>query len=206
MSKQMNKVTCDIAISLDGFAAGPGQCLEYPIGTHAGVHAGDLLHRWMFERREESAEEIAAVTEAGAYIMGRNMFGPDRGEWDLDWTGWWGEEPPYRAPVFVLTHHPRETVTMKGGTTFTFVTDGVEAAMARAREAAGDRTVSIAGGAHTVNQYLAAGLIDELRLHIAPVLLGAGERLFEGVGDLDLTPVRSRTTDLVTHVTYRVGR
>ncbi|MGI5164964.1 dihydrofolate reductase family protein [Spirillospora sp. CA-253888] len=202
----MSKVTCDIAVSLDGFAAGPGQCLEHPIGTHAGRHAGDLLHRWMFERREESAEEIAAITEAGAYIMGRNMFGPDRGEWDLDWTGWWGEEPPYHAPVFVLAHRPRETVTMKGGTTFDFVTDGVEAAMARAREAAGDRTVSIAGGAHTVNQYLAAGLIDELRLHISPVLLGAGERLFEGVGDLDLTPVRSRTTDLVTHVTYRVGR
>ncbi|WP_067487120.1 dihydrofolate reductase family protein [Actinomadura hibisca] len=202
----MNKVTCDIAVSLDGFAAGPDQSLEYPIGVHAGVHAGDLLHRWMFERPEENAEVIEAITEAGAYIMGRNMFSHGRGSWDLDWTGWWGENPPYHAPVFVLTHHPREPVTMKGGTTFFFVTDGIEAALARAREAAGDRTVSIAGGAQTVNQYLAAGLLDELRLHISPVLLGTGERLFEGVGDLDLTPLSSATTDLVTHVTYRVGR
>ncbi|MGK5555007.1 dihydrofolate reductase family protein [Actinomadura kijaniata] len=129
-----------------------------------------------------------------------------RGEWDLDWTGWWGEEPPYHAPVFVLAHRPRASVPMKGGTTFHFVTDGIEAALARAREAAGDRDVAIAGGAHTVNRYLAAGLIDELRLHLAPVVLGAGERLFAEVGDLGLELVDQSGTDLVTHLTYRVSR
>jgi dihydrofolate reductase len=139
--------------------------------------------------------------------MGRNMFGPGRGDWDLDWRGWWGDEPPYRAPVFVLTHQTREPQTMAGGTTFHFVTDGIEAALALARAAAGDANVSIAGGAQTVNQYLAVGLIDELRLHIASVVLGGrGERLFDGVGDIDLRPVSHSGTDLVTHVTYRVIR
>ena len=118
--------------------------------------------------------------------MGRNMFSPGRGDWDLDWTGWWGHEPPYHAPVFVLTHHPREPLTMEGGTTFHFVTDGIESALAQAREAAGEGSVSIAGGAATVRQYLAAGLIDELRLHVAPVMLGAGERPLEDIGNFDL--------------------
>jgi dihydrofolate reductase len=159
----------------------------------------------MFEAAEENAAEIEALTSAGAFVMGRNMFGPGRGEWDLDWTGWWGEEPPYHAPVFVLTHHEREPLEMKGGTTFHFVTGGIAEALDRARAAAGDREVAIAGGAATVNQYLAAGLIDELYLHIAPVVLGQGERLFEGVGRLELTPVEARHTALVTHVRYAVG-
>lgn len=198
----MSKITCDITVSVDGFAAGPDQRLEEPLGD-----GGERLHRWMFEEREANAEAIAKITSAGAYIMGRHMFGPDRGpSWNPDWTGWWGEEPPYHAPVFVLTHHPRESVVMKGGTTFHFVTGGIEAALDRARAAAGERDVAIAGGASTVNQYLAAGLLEELRLHVAPVVLGAGERLFEGVGDLALEPVEASRTPLVTHVTYRAGR
>ncbi|GAA1820136.1 dihydrofolate reductase family protein [Actinomadura chokoriensis] len=198
----MSKVTCDIGISVDGFVAGPDQRLEEPLGDGA-----ERLHRWMFEQREANAEAIEKITDAGAFIMGRNMFGPVRGPWDgSDWTGWWGEEPPYHAPVFVLTHHEHEPIPMKGGTTFYFVTDGIESAMARAREAAGAADIAVAGGAQTVDQYLAAGMIDELRLHIAPIVLGAGERLFTGVGDLGLEPVAVSHTDLVTHVTYRVGR
>ncbi|GAA2586804.1 dihydrofolate reductase family protein [Actinomadura fulvescens] len=195
----MSKVTCDISASLDGFVAGPHQSLENPLGEGAE----GPLHRWMFERPEANAEAIEGITDAGAFIMGRNMFTPGRGDWDLEWTGWWGDEPPYHAPVFVLTHHEREPLTMKGGTTFNFVTEGIEAALERARAAAGDRNVAIAGGARTVNQYLAAGLIDELRLHVAPVVLGKGERLFEDVGDLELEPVSVAGTNLVTHVTYR---
>jgi dihydrofolate reductase len=197
----MAKVFCGIAMSVDGYTAGPNQRADAPFGD--GV--GESLHRWMFEAAEENAAEIEALTSAGAYIMGRNMFSPGRGDWDLDWTGWWGEEPPYHAPVFVLTHHEREPVEMKGGTTFHFVTGGITEALDRARAAAGDRDVAIAGGAATVNQYLAAGLIDELHLHIAPVVLGQGERLFEGVGRLELTIVGARHTDLVTHVRYAVG-
>ena len=194
----MGKVTCGIAMSVDGYVAGPNQRADAPLGD--GV--GESLHRWMFEAAEENAAEIAALTAAGAYVMGRNMFSPGRGEWDLDWTGWWGEEPPYHAPVFVLTHHEREPVELKGGTTFHFVTGGITEALDRARAAAGDEDVLIAGGAATVNQYLAAGLIDEVRLHIAPVVLGQGERLFEGVGRLELNPVEARHTALVTHVRY----
>jgi dihydrofolate reductase len=198
----MSLVTCDIAVSVDGYVAGPNQSLENPLGE--GV--SERLHRWMFEAAEDNAEEIAAVTSAGAYIMGRNMFGPGRGAWDEEWKGWWGVEPPYHAPVFVLTHHSREMLVMEGGTTFTFVTDGIESALAQARSAAGDRDVAIAGGAATINQYLAAGLIDELRLHIAPAILGSGERLFAGVRDIDLEHVRTRSTELVTHTTYRMTR
>jgi dihydrofolate reductase len=164
------------------------------------------LHRWMFEQPEENAAEIEALTSAGAYIMGRNMFGPGRGAWDEEWKGWWGEEPPYHAPVFVLTHYPRDPLPMQGGTTFTFVTDGIDSALAQAREAAGDKDVAIAGGAATVNQYLAADVVDELSLQIAPMTLGVGERLFDGVGGLVLEPVSVRSTDLVTHVRYRVVR
>jgi dihydrofolate reductase len=134
------------------------------------------------------------------------MFDPGRGEWDPDWVGWWGDEPPYHVPVFVLTHHPRPDLSMAGGTIFHFVTDGIQAALERARSAAGGKDVAIAGGASTVNACLAANLIDELRLHIAPVLLGAGERLFGGVTDLDLDPVQVVGSPAVTHVSYRLGR
>jgi dihydrofolate reductase len=198
----MAKVTCDMAVSVDGFVAGPNQSLDKPFGD--GV--GDRLHRWMFEQPEANAAAIEAIDAPRAYVMGRNMFGPGRGAWDEQWKGWWGDDPPYHAPVFVLTHHPREPLTMLGGTTFTFVTDGIESALAQAREAAGDGDVAIAGGGATVNQYLAAGLIDELRLHVAPVVLGVGERLFDGVGDLDLERLDVSATDLVTHMTYRVIR
>ena len=135
-------VTCSITVSVDGFVAGPRQSLDNPIGE-----GGGRLHRWMFEQPEGNAAELAALTSAGAYIMGRNMFGPGRGEWDESWRGWWGDEPPYHAPVFVLTHHEREPLRMQGGTTFTFVTDGTGSALAQARAAAGDRSVAIAGGA-----------------------------------------------------------
>jgi dihydrofolate reductase len=196
----MTKVTCDIGISADGYSAGPDQSREDPLGAR-----GEELHRWMFEQPEANKAERDAIVEAGAYIMGRNMFSSDRGEWDLSWRGWWGENPPYHAPVFVLCHREREPIAMEGGTTFHFVTDGIESALAQARAAAGDRTVSIAGGASTVRQYLAAGLIDELRLHIAPVVLGAGERPLHGIGDRHLEQLEVTSTDLVTHIRYRVG-
>jgi dihydrofolate reductase len=195
----MAKVVCDATMSLDGFVAGPNQSRENPLGE-----GGEPLHRWQFEQREENAAELEALATADAYIMGRNMFASGRGEWDLDWRGWWGEDPPYHAPVFVLTHYAREPLPMQGGTTFHFVTDGVEAAMEQARAAAGDGIVAIAGGAATVNQCLRAGMIDELRLHIAPMLLGGGARLLENVGDLDVERIALGGTDLVTHLTYRV--
>jgi dihydrofolate reductase len=163
------------------------------------------MQQWMFEEAEANAKAIERITAAGAFVMGRNMFSPGRGAWDLDWKGWWGDEPPYHGPVFVLTHHEREPLEMQGGTTFHFVTDGIESALARAREAAGDKDISIAGGAATVRQYLAAGLLDELRLHIGPLILGAGEQLLEGVGDPRLEPIEAWGTRLVTHITYKVG-
>jgi dihydrofolate reductase len=198
----MAKVTCDMSMSVDGFVAGTNQRLEEPFGDGPRGR----LHRWMFEQPEVNAAAIAGTTAAGAYIMGRNMFGPGRGAWDQAWRGWWGDDPPYHAPVFVLTRHPREPVPMEGGTTFTFVTDGITGALAQAREAAGDADVAIAGGAATVNQYLRAGLIDELRLHIVPLVLGAGERLFDGVADVTLEPIEVTGNDLVTHLSYRVLR
>ncbi|WP_433555570.1 dihydrofolate reductase family protein [Pseudonocardia xinjiangensis] len=197
----MGKVTCDMAVSVDGFVAGPNQGPDAPFGEDVGTS----LHRWMFEEPEANAAELAEMNSAGAFVMGRNMFGPGRGEWDLEWTGWWGAEPPYHAPVFVLGHHERATLEMTGGTTFHFVTGGIVEALERARAAAGDRNVAVAGGAATVNQYLAARLIDELRLHVAPVLLGRGERLFDGVGRTDLTPIAVRHTASVTHLCYGVG-
>jgi dihydrofolate reductase len=197
---RMSRVTCDLTISLDGYLAGPHQTMTNPLGE-----GGERLHRWMFEEPEAHAAELEGILAAGAFIMGRNMYaGPGPGPWEADWQGWWGEEPPYHAPVFVLTHHQREPLEMQGGTTFNFVTEGIETALDRAREAAGGKDVAIAGGAQTVQQFLSAGLIDELRLHIAPILLGAGERPLDGVGNLTLEPTEVRGTSLVTHVHYRV--
>ncbi|MGQ0848600.1 MAG: dihydrofolate reductase family protein [Actinomycetota bacterium] len=198
----MSLVTCDISVSADGFAAGPDQTREQPFGTIEHDH----LHDWMFEAEAENQPEVDAITDAGAFIMGRNMFGPDRGEWDLNWKGWWGEDPPYHAPVFVLAHRDRSDLPMAGGTTFKFVTDGIRSALGQARDAAGDRNVSIAGGANTINQYLSAGLIDELRLHITPSIIGTGERLFDGVTPMELEQVSARGTSLVTHIVYRPVR
>ncbi len=198
----MSIVTADMAVSLDLVGSGHDQSQEHPFG----VRVGERLHTWMFEHREENAEEVAAITTAGAYVMGRNMFGPDRGDWDLDWTGWWGPEPPYHAPVFVVGHREREPVEMAGGTTFHFVTEGVEEAIARARDAAGDRDVSIAGGVTTLNSALRSGLVDELRLHVVPFTIGDGLRVFDDVPDLALEPFASRTTPWVTHLTWRRPR
>jgi dihydrofolate reductase len=200
----MPKVTCDIGISVDGYSAGTDQSRDEPFGRGAEALQRSM-QGWIFEQREANQPWVDEIVSAGAYIMGRNMFGPDRGDWDLDWRGWWGPEPPYHAPVFVLAHREREPVVMEGGTTFHFVTDGIQSALEQARAAAGDRTVSIAGGATTVRQYLRAGLIDELRLHIAPVILGAGERPLHDVGDVTLEQLEAEGTGLVTHVRYRVG-
>lgn len=195
----MGLVTADISVSLDLVAAGHDQSREHPFGPHVG----ERLHTWMFEHGEESPDEIEAILDAGAYVMGRHMFGPDRGDWDLEWQGWWGPEPPYRAPVFVVCTRPRESVTMAGGTTFHFVTDGAAAALAQARDVAGERNVSIAGGPSTLNGYLAAGVVDELRLHVVPFTLGEGLRVFDDVPDLAMVPVSSRTTPHVNHLIYR---
>jgi dihydrofolate reductase len=196
----MSKIVCDISISADGYSAGHNQTEERPFGDVDE----SILHAWMFDTPEENRAELDAITEAKAFIMGRNMFGPIRGEWSGDWKGWWGPEPPYHAPVFVLTHYQRDSLVMDGGTTFHFVTAGIGAALEQASAVPGDANVAIAGGASTVNQYLAAGLLDELRLHISPFTLGAGTRVFDGVPSLKLEQVSSRGAKLVTHVTYRV--
>jgi dihydrofolate reductase len=203
MTTHTGKVTCDLTISLDGYSAGHDQTEQRPFGDDGGDGWGDRLHAW-YAAPEENQAEMARGTAASAFIMGRNMFGPVRGEWDRQWKGWWGDNPPYHGPVFVLTHHPRDPQPMDGGTTFHFVTDGIESALKQAREAAEGGDISIHGGATTVNQYLAAGLINELRLHIAPLTLGAGTRLFDGVPRLNLEQVESRATSSVTHLTYRV--
>jgi dihydrofolate reductase len=203
----MSKTTCHMSISLDGFVAGPDQSLENPLGV-----GGMRLHQWHFDADDPGYEQDAALRDElvkprGAYVMGRNMFGPIRGPWgDDDWRGWWGDEPPYHAPVFVLTHHPHDPIEMAGGTTFHFVTDGIGAALEQARAVAHGDEVDIAGGASTVRQALAAGEIDELVLDIAPVLLGSGERIFDGVPDPSLTPIEVVASDRATHVRYRVGR
>jgi dihydrofolate reductase len=213
----MSQTTCQISISLDGYVAGPNQSLDNPLGE-----GGERLHDWVVvtdswrsrhghEGGERSADdEVAAklMQGIGAYIMGRNMFGGGGGDgdWDESWTGWWGDDPPYHTPVFVLTHHPREPLEMKGGTTFHFVTDGIESALEQAKAAAGELDVSIAGGASAVNQYLAAGLLDELHLHVVPIVLGAGARLHEDVGNPRLEPVDVVASPAVTHVRYRVAR
>ena len=205
----MSLVVCDIAMSIDGYVAGTNQSLEEPLGMIEGRPPEWVMHQmhdWMFTTPEENQPEIDQIVDAGAFIMGRNMFGPIRDEHDPEWHGWWGADPPYHGPVFVLTHHPREDLPMDGGTTFHFVTDGIQEALERARAAAGERNVAVAGGASTVNQFLAAGLIDELRVHISPLILGAGERLFDGVPTTVLEQVSSRAASLVTHITYRPVR
>lgn len=179
------------SLSLDGFGAGPAQSLDDPLGV-----GGEELHKWMLKTRmfkqmlgkgggttdvdNEFAEQ--SMENVGAWIMGRNMFGPIRGPWpDESWTGWWGDDPPYHVPVYVLTHHARAPVTMAGGTTFYFVTEGIEAALRQARNTAGDKDIRIGGGVSVVRQYLQARLVDELHLAISPVLLGSGEHLFSGI-------------------------
>ena len=197
------KVTSGMAMSLDGFTAGTNQSFEKPFGDNFD---SDLLDRWMFAEPEKHKhkKEIDAILDAGAFIMGSNMFGPIDRKYNPEWKGWWGDNPPYHAPVFVLSHKKRQPVKMEGGTTFFFVTDGIESALSKAKEAAGDRNVKIMGGANTVNQYLAAGLIDELWLHIVPVTIGAGTRLFEGVPNLNLEPIKVSGTSMVTHIRYKV--
>jgi dihydrofolate reductase len=202
----MSQITCHNSISLDGFVAGPEQSREHPLGI-----GGLALHQWHFHPGEPGyeADEPARddlLKRRGAYVMGRNMFGPVRGEWDEDWRGWWGDEPPYHAPVFVLTHYAHEPIEMDGGTTFYFVTDGFDAALERAKALAGDRDIAIAGGASTVRQALAAGAIQELVLDLGPVLLGAGERLFDAVEDPGLEPIEVVPSPHATHIRYRVGR
>jgi dihydrofolate reductase len=196
----MNKVACSIAMSLDGFVAGSNQSFEKPFGDIPE----NVLHRWMFEEPEKHQTELDALLDAGAFIMGSNMFGPKEQRGSADWKGWWGENPPYHAPVFVLSEKRRDPIVMEGGTTFTFITDGIEAALSQAKEVAGEKTIAIAGGAQTINQYLAARFLDELWLHIIPVTIGSGARLFDGVPNLELEPVAISGTQLVTHIRYRV--
>ncbi|WP_220090565.1 dihydrofolate reductase family protein [Micromonospora noduli] len=204
MTTRNGKVIADQTISADGYSAGLNQTEERPFGDDGGDGWGRGLHAWMFDAAEENQVELDQTTLASAVIMGRNMFGPVRGEWDRQWNGWWGDNPPFHKPVFVLTHHAREPQPMAGGTTFHFVTDGIESALAQARAAAGGGDILIHGGATTINQYLAAGLVDELRLHIVPLTLGTGVRLFEGVPPLNLEQMTARAASTVLHVTYRV--
>lgn len=198
----MSDTTAHLSISLDGYVAGPDQSRKQPIGRR-----GHDLHAWhMGDPRATEADSRAAEwlgRQRGAVVMGRNMFGPVRGEWDEPWDGWWGPEPPYHAPVFVLTHHAREPIEMEGGTTFHFMTTGFDAAYAEALDIADGRGVHIAGGAATVRQALLADVVDELALDIAPVLLGSGERLFDGVEDIGFEPVEALHSPLATHVRYR---
>jgi dihydrofolate reductase len=172
----------NFSVSLDGYGAGPAQSEEDPLGI-----GGEQLHEWIFSPDASDVDRrfrALGDEDIGATIMGRKMFGPVRGPWGAEnWTGWWGADPPFHHDVFVLTHHARDPVPMAGGTTFHFVTDGIEAALDRARAAAGDRHVRLGGGAATVQQYLRAGLLDEIHLAVVPVLLGGGERLFDGLDD-----------------------
>jgi len=211
----MSKLRIWISMSLDGFVAGPDQSVDNPLGL-----GGMRLHEWVFAlavfRAQHGLEggEVNAstpVVEAsqaniGATVMGRNMFGGQPGPWDgqQPWNGWWGENPPYHHPVFVITHHPRAPLTLQGGTTFTFVTDGIQSALEQARHAAGDQDITLGGGAHTAQQYLAAGLVDEMQLNLVPVLLGRGERLFPGPGDdlHGLALVQTVATPRVVHLKF----
>jgi dihydrofolate reductase len=207
----MGKLTFDISISLDGFVAGPNPRVEAPLGD-----GGEELHQWIFglatwrethgypggERNADDELLRESVENVGATIMGRNMFGGE-GPWGDDpWEGWWGDDPPFHHPVFVLTHHAREPLVKQGGSTFTFVTDGIESALEQARAAAGEKNVAVAGGADVASQYLAAGLLDEIQLHVVPVMLGGGIRLFEGFRSeqVKLEPVRAVGSPAVTHL------
>lgn len=203
------------SVSLDGFAAGPDQSLENPLGRR-----GPEIFQWFFGTRSFRAmqgqpggsdgvdERYAhrSMDGFGAFILGRNMFGPIRGEWpDEAWKGWWGDNPPYHAPTFILTHYPRAPIEMAGGTTFYFVTEGIESALERAKAAAGDRDVKIGGGVSTVRQYLQAGAIDEMHLAVSPVVLGRGEALFAGLDlpAMGFSVAASEATDHATHVVLK---
>jgi dihydrofolate reductase len=193
----------DVCISQDGYLAGPNQSEQQGLGE-----GGEELHDWRF-KPELQTDRDREINEAwgagvGGAVMGRNMFGPIRGEWKGDWRGWWGENPPYGYPVYVLTHHPREPLEMEGGTTFHFVTDGFDAAFEQARAAAGDKHVQILGGGSTIQQALNDGHVDWFRLHIAPRVLGRGVLLFEDVAPTQLEIVDSEASPHVTHVEYRV--
>jgi dihydrofolate reductase len=206
----------DISVSLDGFVAGPNPSVDEPLGE-----GGEQLHEWLVETRAwrdmngveggETGPESDMVAEyvgrQGATVMGRRMFSGGAGPWEDDpnANGWWGDEPPFHHPVFVLTHHAREPLELKG-TTFTFVTDGIESALAQAREAAGEKDVAIGGGAEAAQQYLSAGLVDEVHLHVAPVLLGGGRRLFEGIGDLELEKTKAMDGPQATHLHFRIRK
>jgi dihydrofolate reductase len=214
----MSKLRSGITMSLDGYIAGPEQSVENPLGI-----GGMRLHEWAFalaawreqhgleggEVNPSTAFVEESLANVGAVLMGRNMFGGGRGPWGDDpWRGWWGDDPPFHVPVFVLTHHERDPLPLEGGTTFTFVTDGIESALEQARRAAGVEDVVIGGGAGVIRQYLAAGLVDELSISLAPVLLGGGERLLDGLGDsaIELEQVDAIAAPGVTHVRYRVVR
>lgn len=210
----MTIVTAQISVSADGYAAGPNQRPDEPLGD-----GGERLHDWVVAtetwRRQHGREGGEHNTSSkfvermgqnvGAVILGRKMFGGGEGEWDENWRGWWGDEPPFPGPAFVLTHHERAPLTFANGASFEFVTDGIEAALARAKAAAGEKDVTIAGGASTINQFLAAGLLDELVLNIAPVVLGGGERLLVDVGTPEIEQIEAVAGDGVVHVRYRVG-
>jgi dihydrofolate reductase len=211
----MSTIRFQLAVSLDGYAAGPDQSVENPLGV-----GGEDLHEWIVDleawRRQHGLEggEVNASTpvveelqsNVGATETGRNMFGGGPGPWSEDppWNGWWGDNPPFHTPVFVLTHHPREPLEMEGGTTFIFVTDGIESALEQAKQAAAGLDVVIGGGANVIQQYLAAGLVDEFELHIVPILLRGGERLLENVGNLKVEQVRAIEAPGVTHIKFRV--
>lgn len=214
----MTKLRFQISMSLDGFIAGPSQSVKNPLGV-----GGERLHEWVVPlaawRRHHGLEggevdaSSAVVEEStagvGATVMGRNMFGGHPGPWDAakPWSGWWGKNPPFHHPVFVLTHHAREPLELEGGTTFFFVTGGVREAHEKARRAAGDLDVSLGGGAKAAQQFLAAGLVEEMEIHLVPILLGSGERLFEGIGDdlHGLSLVRTVAAPRVTHLKFAKG-
>ncbi len=211
----MSKLRLKISMSLDGYVAGPSQSVDHPLGI-----GGMRLHEWVFplaiwravhgleggEVNESSRVVEESLANIGATVMGRNMFGGHPGPWDAKkpWNGWWGANPPFHHPVFVLTHHARKSLELEGGTTFTFVTNGIEAALEQARRAAGGKDVSLAGGAKAAQQYLAAGLVDEMEINLVPTLLGSGERLLDGLGDdlHGLELVRTVAAPKVTHLKF----
>ncbi len=213
----MTKLTLDISMSLDGFIAGPDAGFEKPLGE-----GGMQLHEWVFglrawrephgeaggEENRDSDVMAEAFASTGAVVMGRRMFSGGSGPWEDDpnGDGWWGEKPPFGVPVFILTHHEREPVEKEGGTTFNFVTDGIESALEQARAAAGDRDVGVSGGADVVQQYLRAGLLDELQIHAIPLFLGSGVRLFDELNPAQLEITRVVESPAVTHLKYRVVR